>query len=231
LNYTTDYQLLKTVILNYFLTIKKRFKMSKVSLTLGRKSVANLIIFARNIHDHMLAAAATFVTPPVTMADLDKHTNELEKAQSDAVNGNHGNFVTRDAKRVILEGDLKALGSYVDMTAKGSEAIIISAGMDVKKMSANKLGNLTQPIIKKISCDLKGTLTINWYPVPRSINFALEHTSDFASGLWQNGTYSTSRTVTLSGLNSDTRYWIRVRALGKNDLKSDWSDPATKMVD
>ena len=206
--------------------------MSKVALKLERKSVSNLIIFARNVHDHMVAAAATFVTPPVLMLDLDKHATDLEKAQTDVVNGNHSNYVNRDARRVVLESDLKQLGNYVDMTAKGSETIIVSAGMDVRKNgSTNRLSNLQQPIIRKIFCDQKGTLTLKWYPVPHSVNFGLEFTNDLAAGNWNNGTYSTNRTATLSGLNSDTRYWVRVRALGKNGIFSDWSDPASRMVE
>lgn len=206
--------------------------MSKVALKLAEKNVANLVIFARNVHDHMVAAAGTFVAPPVIMADLDKHANELEKAQTDAVNGNHSNYVNRDLKRDTLESDLKQLGNYVDIVAKGSEAIIVSAGMDVRKTgSAHKLSNLQQPVIRKIYCEQKGTLTLKWYPVPRSINFGLEFTNDLASGNWNNGTYSTNRTATITGLNSDARYWVRVRALGKNGICSDWSEPVTRMVE
>jgi hypothetical protein len=205
--------------------------MTKVALKLASKSTPNLVIFSRNVHDHMLAAAATFAAPPVTMADLGKHTDDLEKAQSDAVIGNHGNFVIRDVKRAILETDLNALGSYVDIVAKGSENIIVSAGMEAKKSSVSyKLANLSQPTIRKIYCEQKGTLSIRWNPVPRAVNFALEYTNDPTLSTWQNGTYTTWRKFTFDSFNSDTRYWVRIRAMGKNGIFSDWSDPVSYCV-
>jgi hypothetical protein len=206
--------------------------MATTSLKLREKSVDNLVIFSRNVHDHMLAAAATFVTPPVTMADLGKHTDDLEKAQSDAVKGNHTTILNRDIKRVIVESDLKALADYVDMTAKGDVTIIDKAGMDIRKQGVNNKSPLVnKPVIKSIDSKNKGTLTVKWYGLSRSVTYALEYTNDLISNVWNNGTYSTSKSAIIDNLNSDTRYWVRVAALSTNGLKSDWSDPATHMVE
>ena len=137
----------------------------------------------------------------------------------------------RNDLRKELENNLRTLSNYVAIESKGEEEIIVLAGMSKKKTSVYKHVPLEKPVIKSMLSEYKGALTISWFPIANRVNFALEYTDDSTNVKWVDGVYSTSRKVTISGLKSDTRYWVRIRAIGKKGTTSDWSEPATRMVE
>ena len=107
---------------------------AKVALDLAKKTVAQLILFARTIV-LMMTGNANFATPSPNLSDLSKATDALEKAEEEK---KATGIVNRDNKRVILENMLTKEGSYVEDIANGDGAIIQSAGMPVKKVKTPK---------------------------------------------------------------------------------------------
>src|SRR6185369_6685864 len=108
-------------------------KKFKVSLNLKKKSVPEKIEFGRHVYDFMLLAIGTFTAPSPTLNDLKNSVDAMEKAFNNAADG--GKLLTSRLhdKEAAFDTLITALGKYVDNIARGSETIIKSAGMDVKK--------------------------------------------------------------------------------------------------
>src|SRR5947209_669669 len=83
---------------------------------------------AHAIHDEMTAHAATFGTPPITMAafatDLTDFDTKLNKKSS----GAEADLVAFAVARNTLEVDLGNLGNYVNIVANGKPEIVVQSG-------------------------------------------------------------------------------------------------------
>ncbi|MBI3878436.1 MAG: hypothetical protein HY301_00005, partial [Verrucomicrobia bacterium] len=83
---------------------------------------------AQTIHDQMLANAATFTTPPVTMAALaaliTTYTTTLAARASRA----KLDVIAFNDARAALEAALALLGNYVNGVAKGDDAKVAQSG-------------------------------------------------------------------------------------------------------
>jgi hypothetical protein len=203
--------------------------MSYIALKLARRSTFEVISFGNYVHDEMLLNAATFVAPPVSMKDFKTHLDELFTAEVATQKKTPASFTLRDQKRSVVELDLNQLADYVDGVSKGNVLIIQEAGMEPRKQP-QKLTGLDDPMILQVDSASPGKLVIKCSKVDRASNYVFEHTDDFASGTWKNGTYSTTTKATIEGLTAGKEYWVRARALGTNEIKSDWSDPIAKIV-
>ena len=107
---------------------------SKVALFLSRKSVAQLILFARTIV-LMMTGNAFFATPAPPLSDISKAADLLEKAEEQK---KATGIENRNIKRQKLEALLTKEGSYVEDIANGDGGIIQSAGMQVVKARTPK---------------------------------------------------------------------------------------------
>src|SRR5438270_3724169 len=82
---------------------------------------------AHTIHDEMTANAATFGTPPITMAafatDLSDFDTKLNKKSS----GAEADLIAFTLARNILETDLGNLGNYVNTVANGKPDVVVKS--------------------------------------------------------------------------------------------------------
>jgi hypothetical protein len=203
--------------------------MGFVVLRLARRSAMEMVAFGYFIHDEMSLNAAIFPNPPILMKDLKTHVDELMTAEVATQKRIPANYTLRDQKRTVVELDVNQLADYVDTVSKGNVLIIQQAGMESRKQP-QKLTELDDPMILGVENSSPEKLTIRYSKIDRATNYVFEHTDDLASGVWKNGIYATTTKATITGLTSGKEYWVRVRALGTNEVKSDWSDPIAKIV-
>lgn len=77
----------------------------------------------------------------------------------------------------------------------------------------------------------EGELDGSWDRVNKAKNYEVQISDDPpSSNSWRAGDIVSASRVTLTGLTSGAKIWMRVRALGPKGLKSPWSDPAVKRV-
>ena len=93
--------------------------MTKAIIDLSGYTGAELSPVAHTIHDTMNANAATFATPPVTMAALQTNIDSFDDKLSKKSSGASADVVAFNIARNDLETALGDLGSYVNIIAKG----------------------------------------------------------------------------------------------------------------
>ena len=197
--------------------------MSKqvVVLRLSRLSIPKKIAKARFIVISM-AGNVNFVTPNPTLATITTNTNALETASIAAAGGGVDETANMRAKEVILDLSLDSLGAYVEGLANANpinaEAIILSAGMDVKG----------HPIHVAREFHVEGTGN------PGEVRLATKH-ARYATFIFQMTTdpnnanswiviaQSTRAKFLKTGLLSGTRYHFRTAVVDKHG-QGPWSN-------
>jgi len=78
---------------------------------------------------------------------------------------------------------------------------------------------------------VSGQVQLLFDPSERAKGYQVQTTTDPNNGTWTDyDTFSSSRTIVLSGFPRAKDIWVRVRAIGPKNTKSGWSDPATILV-
>jgi len=189
------------------------------------KSNSKLIIKARAIVKSM-TGNANFPTPIPDLTTVSKDIDTLETAETAAQSRAAGTVAARDAAKETVLKDLRALTAYVQSVADNnvadSEAIITSAGLDVKKQGAiNKQDFTVKPGVLSGSVILiaKGTGNRtshdwqsstdgnNWSPLPSTIQAK----------------------TTVEGLTPVTVMFFRHRVISK-DGPGAWSQPENIVI-
>jgi hypothetical protein len=102
--------------------------MTKAIIDFSGYTGPDLLPVGKTLHDKMTANAATFTTPPVTMAALqtliDTFEDKLSKKSSHAI----ADTIAFNIARNDLEVALGDLGNYVNIEAKGDPAIVEKSG-------------------------------------------------------------------------------------------------------
>ncbi|HRO42762.1 MAG TPA: fibronectin type III domain-containing protein [Flavipsychrobacter sp.] len=205
--------------------------MRKVALSLHKMSAAALVIFARGVRTSMAENSTTFPTPPVAMPAFLADVEALELAEQGLLTGGIAARVIRDQQRVIVENELRELSWYVDGIAKGNEATIHLAGMVAAVRGPRRYDTLAAPIDMMAESPYTGTIKLRWKGAHNAKSYAVEYCPDPITGTqWHNGTYNSGANAVLEGFETGKKYWFRVRALGSQSMKSDWSDPICHLV-
>jgi hypothetical protein len=108
---------------------------------------------------------------------------------------------------------------------------IESAGFSVRA-DASPVGPLTQVLNLVVTAgDNEGTLDAGWDPTRGAGSYEVQKSAEPVTGTsWSYATVSNKSSVTLEGLTSGNKVWVRVRAVGAANAKGPWSDPAVKTV-
>jgi len=79
--------------------------------------------------------------------------------------------------------------------------------------------------------DNDGTLDAAWDPLHGAGSYEVQISVDpVSSTSWAFKTVANKSSVTLDGLTSGAKIWVRVRGVGAGNNKGPWSDPAVKTV-
>ena len=107
--------------------------MALVKLDWQRRTVADKLLKSEFITQQMTFNAATFATPNPALADVDAARTDLSKAAVAAQAGGLALTLAKNEAETKLDQLISQLGAYVQNISAGDEAIILQAGMDVRK--------------------------------------------------------------------------------------------------
>ena len=135
----------------------------------------------------------------------------------------------KNRKWDILTDQLSDIAVSVDLLAKGDPDVAIAAGFDLAK-EGKSITELAAPTgVSVVNVDRSGSIKLAWNNVVGAINYAIEYAS-VGETIWQNGTYSTAKNAIMAGLKPGTNIMLRIRALGRRNLVSEWSQEVSVWV-
>lgn len=145
-------------------------------------------------------------------------------------------YELRETCRLKLVDQLYFTSIMVEAFAKGDEEIIKASSFTLLRSNKGKSTKkeallVTTPLNLKVSnMDGKpGFLYLEWLKVTGSKSYAIEHRLK-GETVWKNGDYTTNEFIELSGFASDSIVEFRIRALGVDTDKSDWTGVAKVLV-
>lgn len=200
---------------------------AKVSLKLAHLTANEVYSLGVNIVQKM-ESNAEFPSPLPELLQVSEALNDLNTAIVSALDGSKINRALLQERLKICRIMLTQLGHYVDYTANGSESIIFSAGMEVKK---NPI--ITTPPVKPLNLSVeRGTVANNyflyWDRVPLSKCYVVYKSTDpnLSDENWIQHAICFKGKLSIDLSSSTQRHWFKVQAL--NGIgNSPYSDPAT----
>ncbi|MEJ8843445.1 fibronectin type III domain-containing protein [Lacibacter sp. H375] len=172
---------------------------------------------------------ANFPTPVPALAVLQTAADAYTAALVKAGAGNRADVADKNAKRETLLNLLRSLCTYVNLTANGDAAMLLTSGFDISKDPQPSV--ITKPEIVRLENGVaSGSLLVSVKAVKGAYSYLHEYTTDatLAPDSWVS-TMSTSAKTTLSNLQPGTVYYCRVGAIGTNNQLL-YSDAASRMV-
>lgn len=178
-----------------------------------------------------LTGNASFPTPQPTVAALTAARTKLENAIAAALNGGKDATFAKNTAEDELDELIVQEAGYVVSVAGGDEALILSAGYEVRK-PGSPIGPLPQ--VANLRADLTdqpGEILLDWDPQYGAHEFeAQRNDGDPADELgWKVVAFTTKSKHLDKGLASGSTHWYRVRARGTAG-DSPFSDPARAMA-
>ncbi|RYZ31960.1 MAG: fibronectin type III domain-containing protein [Sphingobacteriales bacterium] len=199
--------------------------MSKAVLYLYDKKPAELLVFARNIHFSMTDQAAVFTLPPVAMADLLVDINALSKAIEDALGGGKKYISLRNSAVRKVREDLMDLAAYVQIVSKGDKDIILSAGMEVAKVGPRRYEDVGVPVDVRSKAVGSNIIVVSFRKVRNARNYQIEMCEgQLTADGWKQVQINSTTSAYIPNLITGKVYYFRVRSLGTETMKSNWSD-------
>jgi DNA polymerase/3'-5' exonuclease PolX len=125
---------------------------------------------------------------------------------------------------------LDRLAYEVNGLADGDTKIGLASGFDVVKSTASAISEVTTPTNLMVkNADAVGTIKLTWMGNASAVNYGVEYQIK-GEDIWKNGTYSTSQSAFLSSLPSGAIVFVKIRALGRKQMKSDWTEAVSTVV-
>jgi hypothetical protein len=206
--------------------------MPQIKLNFSRLSIPEKIARARQIIAAM-TGNAHFTSPQPPLSALTAATDELEAAANDAQAARQTaktKTTIQNAKEDLVDRLFSQEGGYVFAVSGGNEAVIQSAGMDVRA-APGTVGIPSLPqALGATAGDRDGQMDLSWDPVIEAASYVIETSPDPPTATsWSHAGVSTKSSYTVTGLQSGSRIWFRVASVNPAG-QSGWSDPATKIV-
>ncbi len=189
----------------------------------GRYTDANLQLKAEQILNALTDNPA-FTEPQPTLATLKSCSEKFSNALTEAASGSKEAIVRKNDVRTELEGVLKHLAGYVQIVSQGDEALILSAGFDVRK-KPSPVGILEKPKSLTVRPGKNsGSVELISSIVPNARFYIFEYVeAPIGDGSrWQQVVH-TRHNLLLEGLESRKEYAFRVAA-GASSTFRVWSD-------
>ena len=208
-------------------------KMAKVKLALNTLTVDETMALANTVKT-ALTGNANFTTPTPSLATFGTQLTTASTkiaAYNSLVAAATAGLADRDAGVAVVKASLTQLCDYVQSASGGDAVKIESAGMSVR--ADRTPVTMTQVLNLAVSeGDNPASLDAMWKPVAgvRSYECQVNSSDPNVEANWSFKQSTSKSSVTLTGLTSGTKVWVRVRAIGGNDNAGPYSDPATKVV-
>lgn len=202
--------------------------MSQVKITTGFTRLRDEELDARA---QAIVAAMTgninFATPTPTLQVINDALKAFQDAAAQAAQGNRSVTALRDALRTDLINKLNDLALYVQLNCKNDLSILLSAGYKARKQPEPSSPIQRPEGLKVKATDVKGTVKLLINSVANVVTYIFEY-RPAAETSWTT-LYSTTRVVTINGLQSGAEYVFRVGAVGA-DPPVKYSNEATSFV-
>jgi hypothetical protein len=206
--------------------------MSKIALKLHKRSVTELIALANNICTKMAAAAATFSSPVIPIAQVTTAIDNLVDAVASATDKGRTAVQLRNTAAKVLKELLKQQAAYVESIAAGDgDIIMVLAGMDLKRVGPRMYENVYPPQNLVISYTKNSAeLKLKWSTVSNAKNYSVQvSTTPLSDDSWKEIRSCTKANCILSGLERGASLWFRVNAKAAAGV-STFSEPVMKIV-
>lgn len=171
-----------------------------------------------------------FPTTDPKLVDLQAAVGLLNQAMTMAPGQARDEAVA--AQRRAVEQMLEDLADNLEKTALNDPVKLATTGFDLKK-TPSQTGE-APPIPQNVRLRLTGTsgeAQVFCDASERAKGYQVQTAPDPNAGPWTDyDTFSSTRSMILRGLTRAKDIWVRVRAIGPNNTKSGWSDPATILV-
>lgn len=197
-------------------------------------SGADFAPVAQTIHDQMIANAATFPAPPVSMATLLALIGVFQTALATKASRATADTLAYNLTRQELEGALAHIGGYVNSEARGDATIVNKSGFPSYVSGRVATGALpaAPENLRLFHGALSGSILARCRPQgQRSMNQVQTCTGDpSVEANWKfAGMFSGGRAV-IGGLTVGSTVWVRVATAGRGGAMGPWSDPAKIVV-
>ena len=208
----------------------RTMKKIKAVIDFTKYTDAILAPTAQNIHDQMLAAAATFTAPPVTMTALATLiTSYLTKlaAKASRATADINAFKTT---RQDMEDALAQLGGYVNTVAQGDGTIVELSGFpSYGGVNPSPAAVPASPSNLRITHGtVSGSIVVRFTPdrAQAISEVQLNPGDPNTEAAWVHSAVTKGAKATISGLTVGSTQWARVRTYGPGNTPGAWSDPA-----
>ena len=167
-------------------------------------------------------------------AQVENKTIEYVKAVVKSDDGTKADTANKNKVRNELENMLTQQAYHCALIANGDLVIYLTSGYEAKDLQGKTTGELFPPqnILFRDYGKNSGELVPDWNKVKDARNYTTQVYADVnnpSGSILKEVTDNPSK-VTIGGLTSGQKVWVRVRANGGSTGHSDWSDPATKFV-
>jgi hypothetical protein len=156
---------------------------------------------------------------------------KLESAIADTLDGGKAATFAKNEAEAEVDELITQLAGYVVSVAGHDEALILSAGFEVRQQP-KRIGNLpAPPNLRADLTDMIGEIKLDWDVVHGTHEYEPQRNdSDPADeSKWVTLVMTTKSKFLDTGLVSGSIHWYRVRARGTAG-DSPWSDPARAMA-
>jgi hypothetical protein len=188
----------------------------------GLESKTELIISS-------LTGNTSFPTPTPTLAALQTAADAFSAALLKAGTGNRVDIAIKNAAREVLVDLMRNLCMYVNLTANGDRAMLLSSGFNISKDREPIV--ITKPENLKIETGLSsGELLLSVNAVKGASAYLHEYSTDatLAPQSWVSTTTTASKAL-LDNLQPGVTYYCRVGVVGPNGQLL-YSDAASRMA-
>lgn len=178
-----------------------------------------------------LTGNAAFPGAAALLALLTAARLDLEKAIAAAIDGGKAATFAKHEAEARLDEIITQLAGYVVSVAGHDEALILSAGYEMRKQP-KPIGELPAPAnLRGDLTDMPGTIQLHWDPVhgARENEVQRNSTDPAVEAQWKTIAECTKSRFEDTGLTSGSSHWYRVRVRGTAG-PSPWSDPARAMA-
>jgi hypothetical protein len=200
----------------------------RATITLGiPNKIADFILYSGNIVQKM-TNNPSFPAPTPTVAALAAAVNDLHLAETAALSRAKGLATVRNDKRAVLISLLQQLDGYVqsvaDATPENGAAIIESAGLTVRKITARG----KRPFAAKPGA-LSGSAVVTAEAAGERSAYEWQYSTD-GGKTWVFAPATTQGKTTIAGLPAGTTVQFRYLAVTPKGGQGDWSAPVSLLV-
>lgn len=201
--------------------------------------MATVKLGIKDIPTPQLLAKAKYIIGQITRHAEPSHeldllrtaTDELQAAYLAAQNRGTQEFNIKKEKQALLLLRLRCMGGWVQSRSGGSAVFIGQCGFETRKRST-RLGIAPPPEgVVTVFTSREGALLLRWKPVhgKRSYNVEINAGDALDESQWKMAQTVTKTKAEFTGLESNRKYWVRVRTLSTAGLSAA-SAPVIGMV-